>query len=272
LLRTNSDHFHSTFSAATNFLFLNTRIAPFNNPDVRKAINFAVDRNKIVDLVGGASAAAPTCQILPPNYPGYRRYCPYTVNPTPDGMYNGPDFATASALVARSGTHGMRVTVVSYFDEPQYLATGKYVARVLARLGYRARFALSTAGNYFSSRNPAQIGTGLWIMDYPAPANFIGTLSCTSGFFGRYCNQAADNMLKRALITQRTDPARASTEFAGLDRMLTDDAAPDSACTTRYQQSCCRIGSAITCPIRSTVRSTDKCGSSTDRKVSGPRR
>jgi YVTN family beta-propeller protein len=225
LLRSHPDHFHSDFTAATSFLFLNTRVAPFNNADARKAINFAVDRNTIVDLVGGASFAAPTCQILPPNFPGYRRYCPYTANATPDGIYHGPDFAKASALVDRSGTRGTPVTVVSYFDDPPAIATAEYVVGVLNRLGYRAQFAPDTNDNYFSSDNPAQIGTMLWLMDYPAPTNFLGTLSCTSGFPGRYCNQSADNLFMRALDTQRTDPARANTEWATLDQTLTNDAA-----------------------------------------------
>jgi YVTN family beta-propeller protein len=225
LLRTNPEHFPSGFTAATSWLFLNTRIAPFNNADVRKAINFAVDRNKIVELVGGPSSAAPTCQILPPNFPGYRRYCPYTANPAPDGMYHGPDFATAAALVDRSGTRGTPVTVVSYFDQPAPIATAKYVAGVLTRLGYKAKFESYTNDNYFSPDNAAQIGTMLWLMDYPTPTNFLGTLFCTSGFPGRYCNRRADDLFRRALDMQRTDPARANTEWARLDRTLTNDAA-----------------------------------------------
>jgi peptide/nickel transport system substrate-binding protein len=225
LLRTNSEHFHSNFAEATSFMFLNTRVAPFDNADVRKAINFAVDRNKIVDLVGGPSSAAPTCQIAPPNFPGYRQYCPYTANPTPDGRYHGPDFATASALVERSGTRGKPVTVVSYFKDPAAIATAKYVARVLTRLGYKAKFASYTNDNYFSTDNRAQIGTMLWLMDYPSAANFLSTLSCTSGFPGGYCNKPADNLFVRALDSQRTDPARANTEWATLDRTLTNDAA-----------------------------------------------
>ncbi|MDT4969954.1 MAG: hypothetical protein QOG22_97 [Pseudonocardiales bacterium] len=224
-LRANPDHFHSDFTAATSFLFLNTRVAPFNNADARKAINFAVDRNTIVDLVGGESVAAPTCQILPPNFPGYRRYCPYTANASPDGIYHGPDFAAATALVDRSGTRGTPVTVDSYFYDPPAIATAKYVADVLTRLGYKAHFAPSFDDRYFTSDNPGQIGTLLWLMDYPAPTNFLGTLSCTSGFPGRYCNRSADNLFMRALDTQRTDPARANTEWATLDRTLTNDAA-----------------------------------------------
>jgi YVTN family beta-propeller protein len=225
LLRTNSDHFHSGFAAQTSFLFLNTHIAPFDNADVRRAINFAVDRNKIVDLVGGPSSAAPTCQILPPNFPGYHRYCPYTANPAPDGRYHGPDITTARALVERSHTRGRHVTVASPFADPPSVATANYVVRVLIRLGYKARFAPSTDDNYFSTDNPAQTGVMLWLIDYPAPTTFFGTLRCTSGFPGGYCNPAADELFLHALSSQRTDGVRADADWAKLDRTLTNDAA-----------------------------------------------
>ena len=55
--------------------------------------------------------------------------------------------------------------------------------------------------------------------------DFLGALSCTSGWPGGYCNQTADNLFVHALDTQRTDPGRASAEWARLDRVLTDDAA-----------------------------------------------
>jgi YVTN family beta-propeller protein len=224
LLRTSVDHFHSDFTARTGFLFLNTRIAPFDHVDVRKAINLAVDRNRIVDLVGGASSAAPTCQVLPPNFPGYRRYCPYTANPTPDGAYHGPDLPKARALVDSSHTRDTPVTVVSYFDDPSSTAATKYVAHVLATLGYKARFAISTDDSYFSSNNSAQIGFNYMFIDYPAPANFFQALRCDSGAPGRYCNRPADTLFDDALAAQRTDPARSKTDWETLDQRLTNDA------------------------------------------------
>ena len=81
-------------------LFLNTRVPPFDDERVRQALNVAVDRRAVVRAVGGPAAATPTCQILPPNFPGYVRYCPY----------DAPDLRTARRLVAASGTRGMRVS------------------------------------------------------------------------------------------------------------------------------------------------------------------
>jgi YVTN family beta-propeller protein len=225
LLRTNPEHFHSDSAAWTIYLFLNTHIAPFDNPDVRKAINFAVDRNKMVELVGGVSSAAPTCQILPPNLPGYRRYCPYTANPTRDGAYHGADLVRASALVERSGTRGMVVTVASPWSDSPSLATGNYVVGVLASLGYQARLDLGGETAYFSRGNRAQIGVAPWSMDYPTPSNVFELLRCRAEAPGGYCNPAADELFSRALDTQRTDRVRADSLWATLDRKLTNDAA-----------------------------------------------
>jgi peptide/nickel transport system substrate-binding protein len=33
-------------------------------------LNYAVDRNVLVELNGGPDAAQPTCQVLPPGIPG----------------------------------------------------------------------------------------------------------------------------------------------------------------------------------------------------------
>jgi peptide/nickel transport system substrate-binding protein len=225
LLRTNPGRFHSDFTAWTSFLFLNTHVAPFDNPDVRQAINFAVDRNKIVELVGGASTAAPTCQILPPSLPGFRRYCPYTTNPTPDGLYHGRDLVKALALVDRSRTRGMTVTVASPWNDPQSLATVHYVVSLLVSLGYKARFALSGDQNYFSGDNPAQLGIALWAMDYPTPSNVFELLRCRADAPGRYCNPVVDQLFIQALDIQRTDRVRADALWAELDQTLTNDAA-----------------------------------------------
>ncbi len=66
-------------------------------------LSFAVDRAASTNAWGGPSLAEPTCQILPPNFPGYRPYCPYTAGSTKHGKWSAPDLATARALVARSG-------------------------------------------------------------------------------------------------------------------------------------------------------------------------
>ena len=58
-------------------VILNTRVPPFDDIRVRRALNVGIDRRAVVRAIGGPAAGAPTCQILPPNFPGYVHYCPY---------------------------------------------------------------------------------------------------------------------------------------------------------------------------------------------------
>ena len=115
-------------------MFLNTQAAPFNDARVRRALNLAADRERMVELVGGPLVARTTCQILPPTSSGYEPYCPYTLGSNAAGTWTAPDLATARRLVAESGTRGMRVEVVGRGDRPEF----GYFVSLLRALGYRS--------------------------------------------------------------------------------------------------------------------------------------
>ena len=102
---------HSSPMASTLWMFLNVRRPPFDDPRVRKAINFATDRAALVELYGGPAAAAPTCQIVPGAFSGFSPYCPYTAAASRGGGWTAPDVERARRLIAASGRAGASVTV-----------------------------------------------------------------------------------------------------------------------------------------------------------------
>jgi YVTN family beta-propeller protein len=143
--------------------------------EVRRALNLAIDRSRVVEMVGGAVFAASSCQIIPPGLAGYVPTCPYTRSPR-SGVWTGADLARARRLVTASGTRGMRVDVRG-IDIP-LAPVVRYAARMLRELGYRARARLMPDINgHFEfvndSRNHAQIGFYGWIADYLTPSSFI---------------------------------------------------------------------------------------------------
>ena len=91
--------FHINPGPQVYHMALNTRVAPFDKVEVRQALNFATDRDAVIKIFGGPALARASCQILPPDFPGYEPYCPYTKNP--GEKWSAPDMAKAQAAGRR---------------------------------------------------------------------------------------------------------------------------------------------------------------------------
>jgi peptide/nickel transport system substrate-binding protein len=218
---------------ATVALFLNTRIPPFDRLDVRRALNYAADRAAAIEAAGGPDFAQATCQILPPSFPGYKPYCPFTRGATTKGGAGAPDLARARDLISASGTRGMKVTVWSW--QP-YAGVGRYAATLLRSLGYDVSVKTRGGYEYFDvvgdPRTKPQIGITEWISDYPTAYGFVGgVLTCDSYVPGTYtanyaefCDPKIDRQMQRALDEQPTNPNAARVRWEGVDRQLVDQA------------------------------------------------
>ena len=230
---------HSGPLAATIALTLNTRDAPFDKVAARQAVNDAIDRNTVLALNGGPLDVQATCQILPPTMPGYRAYCPYTIQPGPGGVWTAPDLALAQRLVQASGTLGDKVTVLYGSQGASFpsLATAHYVVSVLDQLGYRASLRTVNPLAYFGtlgdSRDRAQAGFFSWYQDYPEPSDFIDPLLTCSSFVpdnsnnintAEFCDPQIDAQAEEALALEAADPAASANRWAVIDHELVDQA------------------------------------------------
>jgi peptide/nickel transport system substrate-binding protein len=228
---------HFGLKLATAYLFLNTRQLPFTSLKARQAINYAIDRGRIIQLLGLVSPAqaTPTCQILPAGFPSYQRYCPYTSG-AKDGAWHSPDLAKAVRLAHESGTTHVPVTVWTFKEEANR-GVNAYLVRTLKELGYRASLHAvpidqfyATAGN--SSRK-IQLGLTGWAADIPTASDFfLPILTCRSFYqdpasyanYGGFCDPHADQLASEAQTAQQTDPAAARRRWAQVDRVVTDQA------------------------------------------------
>jgi peptide/nickel transport system substrate-binding protein len=222
---------------STYYFALNTRRPPFNNLQARQAINYAADRAAYVKIGGGPSLAVPTCQILPPNFPGYKPYCPYTAG-TDHTKWTGPDLAKAKQLVQQSGTVGMKVVVNSASDETDK-AFAEQMVSDLDKIGYKASAQLLNNSIQYAfvqnSNNSGKwnVAWSDWFQDYPAASDFLNVLtgcgsihphSDASPNIAAFCDKAIQAQMTQAANLGVTNPAAANNIWAQVDHAVTDQA------------------------------------------------
>ena len=228
---------HVNALTADWYMALNTKTAPFNNLKARQAINFAADRNAYVKIAGGPSLGVPTCQILPPNFPGYKPYCPYTAG-SDHTKWTAPDIAKAKQLVQQSGTAGMKVVVNSATDETSKALALQMVSD-LNKIGYKASTQLLNASiqyPYVQNSNNIKkwnVAWSAWYQDYPVPADFLNVLlgcgnihpgSDASPNIAEFCDQAIQAKMTQASNMQLTNLSGANDLWAQVDHEVTDQA------------------------------------------------
>jgi ABC-type transport system substrate-binding protein/DNA-binding SARP family transcriptional activator/streptogramin lyase len=218
---------HTRSRWGVTYVFLNTRTSPFNDVRARRAANYAANRLAALPASAQGLGGQPTCQILPPNFPGFRRYCPYSLHPTPSGAWRGPDLAQARRLVVASGTKGARVTI---WVPPNQTSVGPIAASMMHTLGYRTRLENVSVDLYYgSAKGPTQPGSRVqagvssWFADYPAAPSFIDDFfSCNA--WVHFCDDRIAAEVRKAHTLPTTDPYAANLFWAKIDHAIVDRA------------------------------------------------
>jgi peptide/nickel transport system substrate-binding protein len=230
--------------AITLFVGFDVLKPPFDDERVRQAVNYAIDRDHAVDLLGGSTIQRPACQILPPNFQGYEPFCPYTRDPQ-SGVWSAPDIHRARSLIGEARVTRERVTVWVTDAGAGYLPSGavetmRYVVGVLETLGLRAELKIVHDGDeYFdaiypppgvpgTARHP-QIYMSGWFADYPGAGDWIRPqFSCgeqgDSNQSG-WCSETLDAQIDEALLLYASDPAAANRAWADIEHQLVESAA-----------------------------------------------
>ena len=209
---------------------MNTNIAPFDNEKARQAVNFAVDRDVLVNLFGGPVLAQPVCQVLPPGFLGHVPFCLYTKDP--GEAWSAQDVEKAKQLVAESGTAGQEVTVITE-DSAVSKSVGTYLQSVLNDIGYKASVKPISSNIQFTyiqnTNNNVQISITQWYQDYPAASDFLNILfGCDSFHPGSdssvniagFCDPDIEARMKEALTLAATDQMAADKLWSEIDRAV----------------------------------------------------
>jgi peptide/nickel transport system substrate-binding protein len=153
---------------AWQYLFMNVQAGQFRSVRVRRAVNYAVDTRKIVDLLGGDGQQL--SQIYPVGLPGHQA----------DRQDHAPDPDKAKQLLAAAGyPHGFTTSLYASSVDPQP-RIAEALRSDLAAVGIKAEVHTLDPASYwaFISLKGSKVPLGLanWYQDYPDPSDWIGPL------------------------------------------------------------------------------------------------
>jgi peptide/nickel transport system substrate-binding protein len=217
---------------------MNTKIPPFDNQDVRLAVNLAIDRRAALEAWGGERQGDITCQMMPPTLPGYAPYCPFTVGHDVSEAWRVPDVDRARRLIAQAGAVGAPVVVYGSAG-PGHKQVAEYMVRLLNELGLDASAHLVDPEEYFSggyldADHPADMGIAgwWWPANYPIAATvFLGTFTCPgypdTPYYGappsELCDPQIDSLVTEALELEAAgNRAEANQTWQEVDRRVTN--------------------------------------------------
>lgn len=156
---------------SVQYYAFNTRIPPFNDPLVRRAISIAIDRQALVDTVLGGQAVAAGRGVVPPGFSGY----PYDTVPA---LVHAPD--SARRLLVSAGYPGGKGLPTLYLHVNTggfgYIRVAGAVQAMLEReLGLRVASTVLPTEQHFESveRGAAAFWREGWVADHPDPENFL---------------------------------------------------------------------------------------------------
>jgi peptide/nickel transport system substrate-binding protein len=168
-----SDRYKEVTTASTYYFFMNSRTPPFDDPKVREAVNWGIDKPGLARIFAGETT--PGCSFLPPGMPGYDE--DIDVKDCPFGDPNKPpDLEKARQMIKDAGVDGTDVTVWGNNDDPTDKVTEAY-ADMLTKMGFNAKPKILDGGVYFQTignqKTKSQTGFANWFQDFPHPKNFM---------------------------------------------------------------------------------------------------
>ena len=199
----------------TGYLTMNVTMPPLDNVEVRRAINMAINKERIVRIINGR--AIPANQPLPPAMPGY------------DKEYEGYpyDVAQAKALLEEAGYGDGFDTEIYVMNTDPQPRIAQAIQQDLAQVGVRAEIKSLAQANVIAAggdkdQAPMVWSGGMaWIADFPDPSNFWGPiLGCEGAVPGGwnwawYCNEELDAEADAADAMVAPDQQQARAERWG---------------------------------------------------------
>ncbi|WP_405938947.1 ABC transporter substrate-binding protein [Streptomyces sp. NBC_00726] len=165
------------YAGALQYLALNVNVKPFDNVECRKAVQYAVDKQSMIDSIGGSVKGDPASTVIPPTVAGYKKFDLY-----PSEGSKG-DAAKAKEHLAKCGhPDGFKTTLTARSDRPDEVTAATQLQNSLKAIGITAEIKQFPADKYFTDfagvpawvhKNNAGMMMMAWGADWPTGFGFL---------------------------------------------------------------------------------------------------
>ncbi|TGN50195.1 ABC transporter substrate-binding protein [Paracoccus liaowanqingii] len=192
----------------TGYITLNVGVEPFDQLAVREAVNMAINKERIVQVINGR--AVPATQPLPPSMPAYT-----------EGFAGfAHDVEGAKAKLAEAGLADGFTTQLYVMNTDPNPRIAQAIQQDLSQIGIEVEIRSLAQANVIEAGGAGEApmiwsGGMAWIADFPDPSNFYGPiLGCAGAGDGgwnwsKFCDEAIDAKATEAdSFTDPTAPER----------------------------------------------------------------
>ena len=209
-------------SFSVQYIGLNVNEPPLDDPNVRQALNMAIDKQEIASIVLG-DLVVPANGILPPGFPAYNAeiegysFEPLKARELLEESKYGDDLENIPPItITTPGSFGANVSLDM-----------EVVLQMWERhLGITAEFQQTEFATFLKDlhKRRFQMFDIGWIADYPDPENFLDILfhSESSNNHTNYDNPEVDRLLVEARV--ETDEFARHALYNRIEQLILDDA------------------------------------------------
>jgi peptide/nickel transport system substrate-binding protein len=222
-----------SYAGATSYMAINPNVAPFNNADCRKAVEYAINKVSVQTAIGGSVKGDVATTLLPPTVNGYTKFDEFA---TPGGQ--GDPAKAKQALTACGKPGGFSTNLTARSDRPAEMAEATAIQNSLKQVGITANIKSYPAGKYFSNFagvpsyvHSHQLGLMLtaWGADWPTGYGFLDQIvdgSAIKPSGGNNLQELNDPAINQALSAaiSNTDAAARAQAWGQIDKMVVDTA------------------------------------------------
>ncbi|MFF8944824.1 ABC transporter substrate-binding protein [Streptomyces sp. NPDC014864] len=222
----------NSYAGATGYMALNLHVKPFDNVHCRKAVQWAVDKQSVIDAAGGTPKGDVATTLLPPSVNGYTKFDSYATQGSKG------DVAKAKDELKQCGKpNGFATTLTARSDRPVEVAMATAIQNSLKAAGIKVDIKQFPSGKYFANFagvpsyvHQHKLGMMMmaWGADWPTGYGFLDQIidgSAIKPSGGNNLMELNDPKINKALsdAIANTDSAARTKAWGEIDKMVMDN-------------------------------------------------